>query len=110
MRKWIQKTAWAKKIHNFVGPSCGSSQCQVCCYAALLAIARRIEQKRFFLGRAAAIQRGIAVGKAPEAGDDGWPEEYPQQDPHATDEIPELDETPPEDKPADPEHKPDKPA
>ena len=32
----------------------------------------------------------------PESGDDGWHDEYTQSDPHATDEIPELDETPPD--------------
>jgi sec-independent protein translocase protein TatC len=29
---------------------------------------------------------------ADEAGDDGWHEEYPQQDPHHTDELPPLDD------------------
>ena len=38
---------------------------------------------------------------AHEAGDDGWHGGYTQQDHHASDEIPELDETPPEKKPDD---------
>ena len=41
-----------------------------------------------------------------EAGDDGWHDEYPQQDHHASDEIPELDETPPENKPAEERNEP----
>jgi hypothetical protein len=42
-----------------------------------------------------------------ETGDDGWHDDYAQNDPHATDEIPEISETPP-DKPEDTGEKPDK--
>jgi sec-independent protein translocase protein TatC len=34
-----------------------------------------------------------------EAGDDGWHEEIPQHDPHATDELPEIADAPPSDLP-----------
>ncbi len=32
---------------------------------------------------------------AHESGDDGWHDEYPQKDPHFSDELPAIDETPP---------------
>ncbi|NQX02655.1 twin-arginine translocase subunit TatC [bacterium] len=44
-----------------------------------------------------------------DSGDDGWHGEYPQHDPHATDEIPELDQTPPDPNP-EAADKPDKDA
>lgn len=33
-----------------------------------------------------------------EGGDDGWHDEYPQKDHHTSDELPEIDETPPDEK------------
>lgn len=40
-----------------------------------------------------------------EAGDDGWHEEYPQQDHHASDELPEIGDKPPHDVPEDGERR-----
>jgi sec-independent protein translocase protein TatC len=40
-----------------------------------------------------------------EAGDDGWHEEYPQQDRHASDELPDIGDKPPHDVPEDGERR-----
>ena len=46
-----------------------------------------------------------------EVGDDGWHAEYPQHDPHATDELPEIDDGLPEvESPLDDPHPDDPPA